>query len=537
MKNIMIVDDEIFVRLGIHSLLNWEDYGYRIVCEASNGEDAMKKIETHMPDILLTDLMMDKMDGFELIARCREQYPKIKMIVLSNYNDFENVRRAMKLGAEDYIFKLSIKPEEMLNVLNEVSKKIEADRPDDRQADSIVLKNLAAIKTRLIKTAIQQSYLSEAALRREFDSVGLQTDFGAPCYSLYVSVDNFYAIRRSGAFLEPSLMKFSMENILNEIIGQTYKAQIYNYDEGDVIALIQPQEGESEEAFVKLLREKMSVAAEYIRRYLGVSVSASLSGRFIGLEGLKNAVAQNLQAMTGRFFAQEAFYPWTGTPAADEGPIRLPEGCRPERLNEWLADGDYSQVKAFLRSVFDTCLSCAGSSPQKIRLLLLDVYYRLRQCAMAQQIDFDSFLDENGLTLYEAITYGDLLAGIHDRFLNVLAQWEAVHTSGKRARCRNEIVIVKQFVHQNLNKNLTVQMAAKISNMSESYFSHLFKNETGISFVNYVNQARIARAEILLRETGRKISDIAEEVGIDNPNYFSSLFKKLTGKSPNECRS
>lgn len=109
MKKLMIVDDEMFVRLGIQSILNWEEHGYRIVCEASNGVDALEKIEKYRPNIVLTDLMMEKMDGFELIETCARQYPKVRFIVLSSYNDFENVRRAMKLGAEDYIFKLTAK--------------------------------------------------------------------------------------------------------------------------------------------------------------------------------------------------------------------------------------------------------------------------------------------------------------------------------------------------------------------------------------------------------------------------------------------
>lgn len=91
---------------------------------------------------------------------------------------------------------------------------------------------------------------------------------------------------------------------------------------------------------------------------------------------------------------------------------------------------------------------------------------------------------------------------------------------------------MKQYVRQNLSKDLSVQVAAKLVNMSESYFAHLFKNETGISFVNYVNQMRVERAETLLRETDGKISEIALEIGIDNANYFSVLFKKSLGNLP-----
>ena len=122
MKKVMIVDDEFLVRLGIKSLLQWEDYGYEIAGEAENGQEALAKIEKIRPEIVLTDLMMSPGDGFMLIEHCRRNYPAMKFIVLSNYNDFENVRRAMKLGASDYVFKLTLKAQELVQILEEVSR-------------------------------------------------------------------------------------------------------------------------------------------------------------------------------------------------------------------------------------------------------------------------------------------------------------------------------------------------------------------------------------------------------------------------------
>ena len=116
MKKILIVDDEFIVRMGIKSILNWEEYGYTVVGEAEDGAQALKLIVASHPDIVLTDLMMENMDGFELMHECRKRWPQMKFIVLSSYNDFENVKRAMKLGASDYIFKMTAKPEELLKV-------------------------------------------------------------------------------------------------------------------------------------------------------------------------------------------------------------------------------------------------------------------------------------------------------------------------------------------------------------------------------------------------------------------------------------
>ena len=95
MRKLLIVDDEFIVRMGIKSIVNWEDFGYYIVGEASDGAAALSLMESVRPDIVLTDLIMEPMDGFELIRQSRKRFPKTKFVVLSNYNDFENRSRRL----------------------------------------------------------------------------------------------------------------------------------------------------------------------------------------------------------------------------------------------------------------------------------------------------------------------------------------------------------------------------------------------------------------------------------------------------------
>ena len=82
----------------------------------------------------------------------------------------------------------------------------------------------------------------------------------------------------------------------------------------------------------------------------------------------------------------------------------------------------------------------------------------------------------------------------------------------------------------------SISSMANYCKLSESYFSHVFKKEAGQSFTNYVNFARINKAKDLLKNSDLKINEIAAMVGLENANYFSTLFKKLTGKSPNQYR-
>lgn len=534
MKNVMIVDDEIFVRLGIRSIINWEEYGYTIVCEASNGQEALLRIEQFHPDVIFTDIMMDKMDGFALIEECRKKYPHIRLIVLSSYNDFDNVRRAMKLGAEDYIFKLTAKPEEIVGILREIGDKEEM-KGENQETQELLMKNLPVIKSRLIKAAIQQSYQNEAELLEEFTNLPVKTDFKKPYVALCLSVDDFYACQHGGGFPEIQPMKSSMEHIVKEVLCGDYQAETYNYDKGDVIALIHPEKGQSYRQLCADLLQKMESIAENIHRYLGVSISGSLSGECMGLGGMTGAIEQNREAMKARFI-QGGGKLFVYKESQNFGDFSFPVGLGPEEWEALLSENAYEQMQQYLKTLWEFCRENNICATEKFRIEILGLYSRLRKHALQSGVPFDELRDKNKLSLYEGIMHYDLLTTLADGFFTIVQQYRECREDGQSAKGRSEIAAVRQFVRQNLEKDLSVHTAAKIANMSESYFAHQFKDETGMSFVNYVNHQRIERAEALLRQTDKKISEIAMCVGIDNPNYFSILFKKLTGRSPNECR-
>ena len=124
MYKLLIVDDEKQAREGIKRLLSWEDYGIIICGEATNGQEALKIMEEQNPDILLLDIQMPVMSGLELAKRIHDSNLDCKFIVLSGYDDFELVRKAMKYGAVDYLLKPSGK-EEIIRTIEELIDSLE----------------------------------------------------------------------------------------------------------------------------------------------------------------------------------------------------------------------------------------------------------------------------------------------------------------------------------------------------------------------------------------------------------------------------
>lgn len=143
MIHVMLVDDNQLILRGLERILDWEANGYLIVGKAINGKQALEKMEKVRVDILFTDIRMPVMDGIELICAVKERYPKVRVIVLSAYDDFKYVRTAFWLGANDYLLKQEYDGETLLCLLD----RLKQDRRHgdtarkDAEIEKLVLRN------------------------------------------------------------------------------------------------------------------------------------------------------------------------------------------------------------------------------------------------------------------------------------------------------------------------------------------------------------------------------------------------------------
>lgn len=127
MLKVFLVEDESIVREGLRDNIPWQQYGYEFVGEASDGEMALPLIQKTKPDVLLTDIKMPFMDGLSLSKLVHQEFPDMKIIIISGYDDFEYARGAILVGAEQYLLK-PITRAAMQKVLAELKTKIETER-------------------------------------------------------------------------------------------------------------------------------------------------------------------------------------------------------------------------------------------------------------------------------------------------------------------------------------------------------------------------------------------------------------------------
>lgn len=287
---VMLAEDELLVRLGIKSLIEWDKHGFTFIGDAADGIKALELMDREAPDILLTDILMPRMDGLELIEKVRKRYPDTLIIVLSSHNEFDYVRRAMKLGVEDYILKTSMKPAELLQILLEVSGKIAKRR--EMAAPANVLQSTAqsdreAILQRLC-VELEQEALPEAGETGSGDRPKDDKDF--PPGSFFI-------------LLQPKLLREGVEEeSAMRMLSHLFQSELGNLlvcnpveTDGKVVLLLTGPDGEMPD--VDALAEKLTAAA---RRMLGISLDVGASGRIAGWHGIAKAYAQAKQLLAER---------------------------------------------------------------------------------------------------------------------------------------------------------------------------------------------------------------------------------------------
>ena len=197
MIRVFLVDDEIVIREGIRVSFPWDQTEYTLVGEAPDGEMALPMIRDTRPDILITDIRMPFMDGMELCRIVRREMPRIGIIILSGYDEFEYARQGIQLGVKEYMLK-PVTAEELRAALDRVSESIRREREEQQRSERLksrILTEQAFLKEKLLGAL----YAEDAA---ESDAAGvveqlrkMGMNLAAPCYAV---IDAAFLPEREG---------------------------------------------------------------------------------------------------------------------------------------------------------------------------------------------------------------------------------------------------------------------------------------------------------------------------------------------------
>ncbi|MBM6838691.1 response regulator, partial [Clostridium saudiense] len=182
---IMVVDDEEEIRLGIIKKIPWEEYGFKVIGDAENGQEALEKAEKLRPDIVMTDIKMPFMDGLELGKKLTKKMPESKIIIFSGSDDFEYAQKAIKINVIDYVLK-PINSNELIEILKRLKVKLDKEYDDKINLESLhnhYLESLPILREQFLASVIEGRQSKESFIN-ECDKLGVDLK----CEKLAVSI-------------------------------------------------------------------------------------------------------------------------------------------------------------------------------------------------------------------------------------------------------------------------------------------------------------------------------------------------------------
>lgn len=529
---VFIVEDEIVVREGIRNNIHWEQYGFIYAGDASDGELALPMIRRIQPDLIITDIKMPFMDGLELIKLVREELPRTKIVIISGYDDFSYAQQAIRMGVEQYLLKPIVK-EKMVEILASLHKKMEAELKQQeylakfqREAQEYETFSRRRFFEQIVTGGLSVSEISETA-----KSMGI--DVNAPFYNIVLFslssagndasapenyTDSLIAVQdRVTEFIvsHPELILFRLNVTTYAVLvkgGQDDIAR-FTYD------------------CTENIREFCSVYENDVDWYITCGTPVSR------LSAVPACFTEANRILSYRYLCpEEHILSETSIRNILKKDLKSDAGKKEidqERIRKFLNDGAVEDIDRFIDQLMQSADEEAVSLPFFCRYLAMTVYF-----AAAEYIDSigcraDSFWPpelrpkDNASAPEEARQYAR----------QVILRTIELRDRESKKRQRDILVQAIGFIDKHYpDESISLDRVAREVNISPNYFSAMFSQEVGRTFIEYLTNKRISEAKRMLRQTDKRSSEIAFAIGYKDPHYFSFVFKKVAGCTPSEYR-
>ncbi|REE87522.1 two-component system response regulator YesN [Paenibacillus taihuensis] len=532
----LIVDDEKHVRDAIKLLVPWAELGITALLEAADGQSAKEMIEREKPELIFTDMMMPVMNGVDLLRWIHNEDLTSKTIVISGYDDFHLARETIRFGGLDYILK-PIEPDQLIKAVRHATETWCRENQDRKLSQNRVME-LNQLKPvywdKVFSQMIEepQSYYSQAEL--------LQQEFGLPVGTdrVRVAVLSFEGINpvslRSFSSDE-DLFYFTMMNISNEIVQEARQGYAFSYwnQRREIVVLLWDR---LEEAAHSLNRMQ-----EGFKRTLRTWFHFGLGGIHPFPSGLKAAYQEASAALHHRNLleAEQTIH----LCSEQESRARMQNVHLSDHYETFRIAFHSGQPQRIREAVAEWVRAAAGTG--RITPDMLEIW-RSEYSVMCSQWS-KSWLEEAsdappGPAIGEEVfalryeTDGRFsLEKLEQVLADDLIRFEQSLRELKQ-QTGNVIYEIKKYVETHYQREISLQDIANHFYLSREYISRKFKQELGENLSEYIGRIRIAKAQRLLENPNMRVVQIAQMVGYQDEKYFSKVFKKLTGMTPNEYR-
>lgn len=504
---VLIVDDESILRNGLKHLCHWEDEGFKLIGEAANGREALEIIKDKEPNIVITDLIMPEIDGIELAKIIKKEYPKIKVLVLSNISEFEYVKGSFKYGIHDYLLKTEASPESMLPILKSMVKEIDDGNLNQNQYN----------EEKVIEDSIVDLILGKEVDKNSLENI-LQ----------YFNLENYYLV--VSEIYQEYENYLSLENLRKEIKNKVIEELedyikivtfiknkiiiIVNYDKYKQVKVLRDIENTT-----KVLFESYDISSFTLSE--GRSIKNNLHSSYEEAMNLKNKLIYfNKHLITKNDIKERS--------------IKIKFDY--DSFNSFIGRLDFQECINMIKNYLCIIKENTYMEEYDLKKFCQNLIYN----ALSSLENYDSELiniSKKKIVLFKNIDISRSFDEIMDIVVDTFNYINNVSQNNLDSRNNSYIIkTVKEYVDKNYKDEISVATISKDLNINYNYLSYCFKNETNENLSSYISKIRVEKAKMYLEDFKIPIADISEMVGFSEHNYFSKIFKKYTSFTPTEYR-
>ncbi len=531
MYKVLLVDDEALIREAISENIQWEEMGFAFMGACENGKQAVEVIDKEQPDLLLTDINMPFMDGMELTKYVYENYPDTKVVIISGFDEFEYAKNAVKYQVLEYILK-PVTPTEFSETLLRVKKMFDERRASQRNIKKIrsaYVSNLPMVQGRYLHNLLNGTvdYGKIAEKQEE-----LRLNLNAGCYNTaLVEGDSLEPFTSQYANVKDELALFAIYNIAAEIVAEENCGIAFRGNDEKTVILFM---GSEKEELKGKIQETLPKIRKAMEEFLQIQVTIAVGKTVQRLEELPDSFAKTKSALDYKFMLGG-----NQTIEAEEYE-EIRNSAKHVDIFEWA-----SSIATPIRT--NKIEEIRQKTERFVEQVKLSYVNRNRSFVYAQNLvlsvinllELPEELEEEIFTLERSfmnqIYECENLEEVKEYLCKTFQQICSLMSNQRDSYGKRQAMLALDYIEKNYgDSTVTLNSVCTALAMSTSYFSSIFKNYTGETFIESLTKKRMEKAKILLEQGKLKTYEIAEAVGYSDAHYFSMAFKKTVGKTPTE---
>lgn len=499
MYKVILIDDEKIVRLALKTIVDWNALGFTVTGSYNSAKIALQEMDDDPPDLIITDLKMPDMDGLQFIRHIRKQNRDCEIIVLTNHENFSYAVEAIRLGVMDYVVKTDISPESLRELIDKVKERLEKKYQGERIPADVVAED-------------DFKKMREICMGQQSEDISFTEPYSI-CLAFLDRIDGESRPNDSG-----------FNNLLCEKMDRP-NATLIRVDADKTAIVLMPSELERFEQDAAAFCQRIS---GFCRAYLKRPCGFLLSEQFAEGVGFQKEMERCLNAIpyvvfhgTGRLTRASSMRRLL--------PEQIPVQVICRQIGVLLQQKEYDAAqKMFTEFGRGKELRAVAPAPAKMAM---------RSVGLTALLECSAYLSgEERQALWRGLKSCRSVDDFEANFCQVAQGAEQFERKKASLMCKKEMEQILLYIDENLTTHISLEMISKTVHMTENYVSRLFKNESGMNVVTYINKMKMDLARIILSRPESTVRMVTGELGYYESSYFIKLFRRTYGIGPGDYK-